>query len=207
MPLGASITYGEGSTDGNGYRERLKDILLNDGNPTDFVGSQQSGNMTDNQNEGWPGAIISEVFDRAKSSVPSMLPNLVLINAGTNDCKRDIDVKNAHTRTLEMMEWLWAASPRATIILSTLLPNKGNSTEKNVLEVNTNLKIMVAEQQAISKKVTIVDMHGPDGPQTSDLMDEAHPNDAGYDKMALLWLTGIRDAASRGWLEEPQALQ
>ena len=39
-----------------------------------------------------------------------------------------------------------------------------------------------------------------------DLVDGTHPDDEGYEKMAQLWFSGIKDAAARGWLEEPQAL-
>ena len=56
MPLGASITWGTSSTDGNGYREELRKHLADDaGVALDFVGSQQSGTMTDRDNEGHPG--------------------------------------------------------------------------------------------------------------------------------------------------------
>jgi hypothetical protein len=48
LPLGASITYGVHSSDGNGYRRRLKDQLRSEGWEVNMVGSQNSGNMRDN---------------------------------------------------------------------------------------------------------------------------------------------------------------
>ncbi|KAF5495228.1 Multidomain esterase [Colletotrichum siamense] len=206
MPLGASITHGVQSSDGNGYRQDLRNALIADGNPVDMVGNNPNGTMEDNQNEGWPGLRIEQVLAKAKISVPETLPNLVLINAGTNDCVQSYDTDNAGARTLEMMEYVWSTSSRASIVLSTLLPNGNNNTEACVLKVNEQFKKLVEEQQAKSRKVVIVDMHSDQGPLKSDLVDGTHPDDAGYQKMANLWFAGIKDAASRGWLESPEAL-
>ncbi|OHE94914.1 GDSL-like Lipase/Acylhydrolase [Colletotrichum orchidophilum] len=206
MPLGASITYGLTSSDGNGYRKVLRDLLVADGNPVDMVGNHPNGTMEDNDNEGWPGFRIEQVLAKAKISVPTTLPNLVLINAGTNDCVQNYDIANAHVRMLEMMDYIWDTSKRATIVLSTLLVNGNNNTETCVLNVNEQFKKLAAEQQALSKKVVLVDMHSDKGPLKSDLVDGTHPSDAGYAKMASIWFDGIKDAAARGWLESPQPL-
>ena len=55
MPLGGSITYGVGSSTGNGYREPLFDILVAQGYSLDLVGSRRSGSMNNNHHEGWRG--------------------------------------------------------------------------------------------------------------------------------------------------------
>ncbi|KAK6227383.1 GDSL-like Lipase/Acylhydrolase [Colletotrichum tabaci] len=206
MPLGASITYGQTSTDGNGYREALRNLLVADGNPVDMVGSHPNGTMQDNENEGWPGFRIDQVLEKAEVSVPATLPNLVLINAGTNDCVQTFDPDRAGARMLEMVELVWAASRRASVVLSTLLPNGNDTTEACVLRVNGQFRALVAEQQALSKKIVLADMHTDKGPLRSDLVDGIHPSDAGYVKMANVWFDSIKDAATRGWLESPQPL-
>ncbi|OBT54473.1 hypothetical protein VE04_04346 [Pseudogymnoascus sp. 24MN13] len=63
MPLGASITKGQGipGADNNGYRKFLRDQLRFDGWQVNMVGSQPAGTMQDNDSEGYPGAIIAEV--------------------------------------------------------------------------------------------------------------------------------------------------
>lgn len=48
MPLGASITAGYRSTDGNGYRKYLWEQLRYEGWEVDMVGSLRSGDMQDN---------------------------------------------------------------------------------------------------------------------------------------------------------------
>ena len=45
LPLGDSITYGYESTDGNGYREDLLELIQADGNTVDYIGSIQAGSM------------------------------------------------------------------------------------------------------------------------------------------------------------------
>jgi hypothetical protein len=47
MPLGASITYGEQSTRGHGYRKDLRDQLRYDGWPVNMVGTLRHGKMSD----------------------------------------------------------------------------------------------------------------------------------------------------------------
>lgn len=47
-PLGASITWGQHSQSGNGYRKPLRDELVSDGWDVDMVGTKNHGNMTDN---------------------------------------------------------------------------------------------------------------------------------------------------------------
>src|SRR5204863_464849 len=72
MPLGDSITYGIGSSDGSGYRARLWDDLA--GNNVDFVGSQQSGRVPDPDNEGHSGWVIDQLTGLVKTSPPSYRP-------------------------------------------------------------------------------------------------------------------------------------
>ncbi|CAM5453795.1 hypothetical protein [Streptomyces afghaniensis 772] [Streptomyces afghaniensis] len=55
MPLGDSITWGVGSSTGNGYRGPLSNKLAADGHPLDFVGTVQNGSMSDPGNEGHSG--------------------------------------------------------------------------------------------------------------------------------------------------------
>lgn len=57
LPLGASITAGWGSSDGNGYRKYLQQDLA--GTEMQYVGSLRSGAMTENHHEGHSGFTIT----------------------------------------------------------------------------------------------------------------------------------------------------
>lgn len=61
LPLGDSITLGQGAPDGNSYRKELKDSLERDGVTIDYIGSIKNGNMQDNENEGRAGQRIDQI--------------------------------------------------------------------------------------------------------------------------------------------------
>lgn len=52
LPLGDSITFGVGSSDGNSYRKYLKDRLSQAGLQIDYIGTLRCGNIADNQCQG-----------------------------------------------------------------------------------------------------------------------------------------------------------
>jgi lysophospholipase L1-like esterase len=166
LPLGASITWGQGSTTGNGYRENLREIIVAHGGKVNYVGSRQSGTMNDSDVEGTQGAIISGVAKNAEHSLPYK-PNIVLINAGTNDCTGNVDVPNAHLRMGAILDRILSAIPGVVVIMSTLIPNTLNPGY--VATYNANLKTMVAARKAAGERVTIVDMQGPGGLTTDDI--------------------------------------
>ncbi|KAI1085208.1 carbohydrate esterase family 3 protein [Whalleya microplaca] len=206
MALGASITFGEGSTDGNGYRSDLRTALVNAGNTVNMVGSKPNGTMKDNDTEGWPGFIVDQVREKADASVPNLKPNLVLVNVGTNDCLQNVDIPNAGNRMRTLLNDVFDKSPRAAIVLSTLLVNGNADAQTRTTSFNTQLKSLTMELQLAGKALVLVDMQGTGGPTADELVDGTHPNDAGYQKMANLFLQGIRDADSRSFLQRAEVV-
>ena len=49
--MGGSIVYGLMSSDGNGFRLGLENLLEKNGTQATMVGTQSSGNMSDNHHE------------------------------------------------------------------------------------------------------------------------------------------------------------
>ncbi|CAP71774.1 uncharacterized protein PODANS_6_7250 [Podospora anserina S mat+] len=210
MPLGASITYGQASTDGNGYRNELRNQLVAAGNTlVNFVGSRKAGIMRDNDVEGWPGARIDEVHSRAVAavSVPKYKPNVFLVNAGTNDALQNKDVRTAALRMEAMLKDCWTLSPRAVVILSTLLLNKDPVVERRVLDINDQFRRLVKSLRDEGRRIVLVDMHSDQGPMEGvDFADQTHPNDRGYKKMANIWFAGLVAAGDEGWIQTPEAV-
>lgn len=205
MPLGASITYGQASTDGCGYRNELRNAIVKLGNPVNMVGSRQHGAMKDNEVEGWPGYKIHEVHAKARTAVPAYKPNLVLINAGTNDATGNVNLTAAGDRMGAMIDEIFAASPRAVVILSTLIINTVPANEQRVVIINDQYRGLAQRMRDAGKRVILVDMHDQTtGPVPADMFDTTHPTDVGYRKMANIWYQGIVEAARLKWLQAPE---
>jgi lysophospholipase L1-like esterase len=200
MPLGGSVTYGSESTDGNGYRRILQEILMSDGYNVKMIGSRKSGSMENNDNEGWRGFRIDQITNKAKISVPRFLPNIFTVNAGSNDCVQNFEIETAGERMSDMLEYLWTASSGSTVVLSTLIPNLDREIEARVRRANEQFREMAKVKAAEGRKIIFVDIHGSDGPMISDLADGTHPNDVGYAKMAMIWRRGIHEAVYKGFV-------
>ncbi|KAK0715173.1 carbohydrate esterase family 3 protein [Lasiosphaeris hirsuta] len=201
MPLGASITWGQASSDGNGYRAELRYQLASAGNVVNLVGSRQHGNMADSDVEGWPGFRIDQVHQKALDFVPQWKPNVFLINVGTNDAVQSRNISTAGERMEQMINDLYNMSPRATVLLSTLLLNRNPATERNVQSINQQFTALVSKLRNAGRSIVLADMHSDRGPVDSDLFDETHPNDVGYRKMANVWFTALFQANDLGLLQ------
>nr|UMZ45337.1 hypothetical protein [Paramyrothecium sp.] len=181
MPLGASITEGVGSSDKNGYRKLLRSQLRWKGWNVNMVGSKQNGNMADKDNEGHPGWVITEVHSAFQDN-RWMMPNLVLINVGTNDCGQNIDVNNAGARMKDMVDDIFESIPGVTVIVSTLAKSRGNDV--CAAHVSQQYRDLVANHE--NPRIGLADMY--DAMSMDHLGgDGIHPNDEGFKLFASLW--------------------
>ena len=207
MPLGDSITWGYQSSDGNGFRNTLYQALANEGHQVDFVGSVQSGNMADPDNEGWPGYVIADISGKAQASVPGLLPNIYTVDAGVNDCNTNVDVGNAGSRLDALIQNLWSMTPDATIVFTTLTVNgAGGGLEDNVQNVNGQYRSLYQTYQGQGKRVILVELHDGDNALQfpADFADDLHPNDQGYAKLGNLLFAGVQAAEAAGFIVAPQ---
>ncbi|KAL3431652.1 SGNH hydrolase-type esterase domain-containing protein [Aspergillus tetrazonus] len=215
MPLGASITVGYMSSDGNGYRKYLREQLRYAGWGVDMVGSLANGTMNDNQNEGHFGDTIDHIAEAAVNST-RLQPNVILIkystllslasssaytcgSAGTNDCIQNIEINDADTRLDALITHLFASIPNTTIILSTLLPNEFAS--RAVRRVSQEYRNLVARRRSRGDRLVLAEMSYF---ITDDqLVDGTHPSDTGYKMMAAVWWSAIQTAEEEGKLSAP----
>ncbi|KAL5435439.1 hypothetical protein PMIN07_006470 [Paraphaeosphaeria minitans] len=214
MPLGASITYGQrgdGKTTNdlshNGYRKALRDQLRSRGYNVNMIGCVSSGQMRDKQHEGHPGFLISEVATKVSCAIEQK-PNLVLINAGTNDAMRADQnggasfAQGAQGRMKLIIDDIFKQVNDVTVVLSTLLPNGDAAANKHVGTINAGYRNLVSSYQSAGKKVQLADMN-TGFIAASELPDGTHPNDTGYKKMAAVWDQAFVTANSRGWIKDP----
>jgi hypothetical protein len=69
MALGASVTFGVGSTTGDSYRKDLEDLLKANGDTVGYVGTKRNGNFSDNAVEATSGFVISQIAAAANVAV------------------------------------------------------------------------------------------------------------------------------------------
>ncbi|KAJ4214596.1 hypothetical protein NW759_010151 [Fusarium solani] len=200
MPVGGSVTYGVGSSDGNGYRQFLGDMLRADGYQVQFVGSRRSGSMTNGDNEGWRGYRIDQIDSKVRKCVSTLAPQVFTVNAGSNDCVQDFRMEALGLRMENMLEFLWQANPASVIILSTLLVNRDKDINSRVMDANDQFRKLTELKAREGKKIVLADMNNSRGPQLDDLVDGTHPDDYGYKKMAAIWFNAIRRAREKGFL-------
>ncbi|EXK87540.1 hypothetical protein FOQG_08887 [Fusarium oxysporum f. sp. raphani 54005] len=194
MPLGASITQGYKSSDGNGYRKWLRSQLRFHGWKVNMVGSERDGTMADSDNEGHPGWMINSVFGAWKES-KWMKPNLVLINAGLNDCNKGGDPSKAGERTKEMVDDIFASVPGVTVILSTLLRNGDPDRDACSKDISRQIR-SVAKGYKKGARIGLADIR--DVMKLSDIgPDNDHPTDDGYKWFAGVWWDAISQIEDR----------
>lgn len=209
MSVGASVTFGVGSSTGNSYRKDLRDLLTADGvnftskDAVNFVGTRSNGDFADNQVEATSGFVISQIAKATSAALPQFLPNLVLVDVGTNNCNKGKTVPDAAQQVEAVIRDVYAKSPGATVVMPTVLVNKNANQDACRVDENAQFAAMAEKLRAEGAKFVLVDMRSGAGPTTADLADGRHPNDAGYVKMANVLFGGIQQAAAQGFLTAP----
>ncbi|MBB5873578.1 lysophospholipase L1-like esterase [Allocatelliglobosispora scoriae] len=198
MPLGASITWGTGSGDGNGYREELrKHLALDAGVAIDFVGSVQSGTAADRDNEGHPGYRIDQIASGVDGWIAANRPDVVLLNVGTNDTLQNYQLPTAPARLNALLNRIVADAPLATVVFSTLVPSTDAANNSEVQAFNAQLPAIAQAQAAAGHRVRLVDFYA--GLTPADIgSDGIHPTNGGYVKLANLWHSGLQPVLGAG---------
>ncbi|RDL35318.1 SGNH hydrolase [Venustampulla echinocandica] len=199
LPLGDSITYGFQSSDGNGYRQDLLSILTGAKNTVQMIGSVRAGTMANNFNEGHNGATISQLA--TYTSAYGQRPNIILLHAGTNDLNLPSEPASAPQRLDSLVGQLVSACPDATIIVARIIPSTNGGLAALLPQFNNAITGLMAQRVRQGQQVMVVDM--PSGVTTGDLADGLHPNDEGYNKMAIKWASALTAADSIGWIKDP----
>ncbi|CAG7955405.1 unnamed protein product [Penicillium salamii] len=222
LPLGASLTWGLYSESKNGYRKSLRDALRFDGWEVDMVGSISHGTMLDNSVEAKSGNTVDQVKKAVQNSL-KYRPNVVLINAGTNDCRlEDALIPTTGERMRSLINTLIQADgmEQTTIILSTLIPSDNTKINQNKPSINNQYRDLAVQMRKEGVSIVLAEMD-PVEPDPGhnwieyptdfyhpDLgrVDDTHPNDHGYAKMAYVWQKAIEEAESLGLLKPASEL-
>lgn len=158
---------------------------------------------------------MSQVGSRGKESAGIWLPNVILINAGTNDATQNgkfesVDGTGARMK-IAILD-LFSKVPDAVVVLSTLLDNSNH--QENVDLINEDYRTLVKELVGTDPKtgeepenpqfkVQLADMADGFIPFEFIQPDGTHPTIDGFKRMASVWAWAIDQANSKGWLTEP----
>ncbi|MCU7722851.1 SGNH/GDSL hydrolase family protein [Actinoplanes sp. KI2] len=193
MSLGDSITVGNGSSAGDGYRYFLQKYLKATGATFDFVGSQRHGRNGDVDNEGHGGWTIDQIAAQLDGWLSTYQPNVVLLHAGTNNVSWAEAPADIAAKLSAMIDQIHATVPKAQIfvakIIATRLPNQVATNKA----YNALIPGIVADKGPL---VHVVDQSTVGG---LSIDDAHHPNDFGYRKMAYNWYQAMRDNLAPNW--------
>jgi lysophospholipase L1-like esterase len=189
MPLGDSITFGDGSSHGGGYRRDLWHALANAGYDVDFVGSERDGALPDPDHEGHPGWEIDDITEQVVGWLIVWRPTVVLLHIGTNDLDRDADVRGAPGRLGALLDTILRTAPGVTLYVSSISPVRSAVVQRRIDTYNVEVPRLVAERARAGHRVHFVDIAGL--LTIADLADDLHPNDQGYAKMAGAWFNAL----------------
>ncbi len=174
-------------------------ILVNATNTVQMVGSLRSGTMAENENEGHDGATIAQIA--TFTSAYAERPNVVLLHAGTNDLNLPSDPSTAPQRLDSLVGQLLGAMPDAVIVVARIIPSTNAGTSSLIPLFNNAITDLMATRVQNGQHIVMVDM--PSGVTTADLSDGLHPNDEGYNKMAIKWAIALTATNDLGWIGNP----
>ncbi|KAI9054623.1 hypothetical protein LZ554_001776 [Drepanopeziza brunnea f. sp. 'monogermtubi'] len=207
MGLGASTVFGAESFDQTGWRRTLRQRLVRAGNPVNFVGAARTGGIVDNDVEAYPGVRLDQIYDHATKSLPLYKPNIVILYAGSNDNFQNASLPELYKRYYAVAEHVFTASPRATLVMGTLMPTtetKKWGGQDRVGTCNTQLRRVFQVLKREGKPVVLVEMGDDDGVQIENLAwDHMHPSKAGYEIMSRKFFEAIVEADAKGFLQPP----
>lgn len=186
----------------------MRDELVQLGFAVNMVGSVRLGDFVDNDVEAYGGKKITEMQQYAENIVPQTLPNVFVINLGTNNLLQNTDTEKVGEQMEDMINYLLIASNQSTVVLSTMLTNKVPDMEPKVLDMNQQYRDIMKNFEADGKPVVLAEMHPSEGgsgvPTENDIgPDGSHPTVTGYEMMGHIFVRAIQNAKEKGFLHEP----
>lgn len=214
LPLGDSITWGINY--GGGYRIKLFTHTSADNKKITFLGYDTANPPSSavlsalgsassawvGKHEGHSGWTIQQDDDlvtgksketndsvnyTGKKVVADFGPHIVLIHLGTNDMYKG--PSGAPDRLGALIDHVVADAPKALIVVSSIIPFPQGASAVDTF--NKAVPGVVKMRADAGKHVLYVDMFA--ALTNADLgTDMVHPNEGGYEKMAVVWYNAIK---------------
>ena len=210
MPLGDSITYGvldNGVDDPvaaalyNGYRRDLYLDLVSFGYDVDFVGQFVNGSGEDfpekqKHHEGVPGVTAADIASIVYDRLDNYPADIVLLHIGTNGLSEN---PNQVAAILDEIDRWEGVTGNTVIVILARIINRSCSTDLPpcpeggiTTTFNNNVALMAQARINAGDRIIIVAIEQDAGINYSltpfgDMIDNLHPFDTGYEKMAAKW--------------------
>ena len=195
MPLGDSITQGIHINSKNiGYRRDLYNLLTYYNFEFDFVGSMKDGSISDfdKDHEGHGGWHANQIQDSIYNWLIKNPADIILLHIGTNDLNKQqlpsIIIQEIEQILCQVDKYEQKYNVPVKVILAKLINHLLYIEETN--ELNDYITQLVKNRQINNDLITLVDMN-KSLDETKYYLDNVHPNELGYKKMAELWLEKI----------------
>eukprot|EP00929_Paragymnodinium_shiwhaense_P020145 TRINITY_DN13522_c0_g2_i1.p1 TRINITY_DN13522_c0_g2~~TRINITY_DN13522_c0_g2_i1.p1 ORF type:complete len:257 (-),score=23.83 TRINITY_DN13522_c0_g2_i1:74-844(-) len=213
MPMGDSITLGVGHA--GGYRCPLSQLLKARGIDHELVGplGDQCGGHA-----GYNGQTIQQIAGKARSDSASFAPDVVTLQAGTNDmyfyrngpAGVGANATGAIARLETLLDELYAGRPKLVVALSTVTKINATRCEhypeapwhpaacppdmpSNIAQFNALLPDFVARQRDVRERnVVLHDINAEVNFTAADYFYWGiHFSQAGYSKIAQAWFSAL----------------
>lgn len=200
MPLGDSITRGVGGSGAtfDGYRDDLDALLSAEEVDFDFVGSLSDGAGFDSDHEGHGGLRADQILNEIDAYLSANHPDLVILHIGTNDISSDQTPESTANEISSILDAVHSFDKNIKIILASLAP-RTDGKDNNTNSLNSLLETLVQTKASGGYRVFYAPMNeiykcNPTWAAQYLSADDIHPNDAGYNVMAQVWLNTVTTA-------------
>lgn len=201
MPLGDSMT------NDSRPRERLWNLLKEDGHEIDYVGDQsQSSSIPDPDHEGVGGIKIQGIMDKAERLMKTYQPEYVLLMVGTNDIAWYFDESGEEIadRWNKLVQIIMDSSPQETWIIAATIPpvsskKVGKATMENqnradlVRQYNSALREHISNRKSNGDRVILADMEAALNSSEHLAGDGVHLNNSGYKIMGTVYYEALNE--------------
>lgn len=201
MPLGDSITFGDGSSDLAGYRSALFARALDGKHAITFVGSASSGPARVNgvafpsSHEGYPGFTIGALSMFVRAAITTHRPHIVLLMIGTNDQSMLTETASLRAQLATLIDQILAADAHLLLLVAQLVPTQDDARNVRVEHYNAAIAELVQQRADSGDHIALVDMYSAfranAAYKTAYFVDDVHPSDAGYAVMADVWYAAL----------------
>lgn len=193
------------------YRYRLLNLMNDAGYSVNFIGSQNSGSnyLQDTDNAGFGGISddkLADIMETGTSThtgpitsgpyLETYPADIILLHIGTNDVLgADTSNVNGVERILDAIDsYENSSGNKIMVFLARIISYRGYvcNTQPRVKAYNSKIEQLAASRIAAGDQLKLVDMEcAAYIDYSTDMIDEVHPNQAGYDKMGDLWFTEL----------------